>query len=61
MHHSAHEPRPLRGSGTPGQRADENSHPTCQVNLLDVATHHASTHQEGNGDADVRWRENPQK
>jgi hypothetical protein len=58
MHHSAHEPRPLTGWHT-GQRADENSHLTCQVNALDVATHHASAQQEGNGDADVSWREKP--
>ena len=59
MHHTGHEPRPLRGSDTPGQRDDENSHSTSQVNLLDVATHDASAHQEGNGDADVSWREKP--
>jgi hypothetical protein len=58
MHHSAHEPRPLTGWHT-GQRADENSHPMCHVNALDVATQHASAHQEGNGDADVNWREKP--
>jgi hypothetical protein len=58
MHHSAPEPRPLTGRHT-GQRADENSHPMCHVNALDAAPHHASAHQEGNGDADVNWREKP--
>jgi hypothetical protein len=42
-----------------GQRADENSHPMCHVNALDVARHHASAHQESNGDADVNGREKP--